>query len=97
MSEVFIRDYQILTNGTYTVHDVVEVISAWQLEQSIKFTDSQGALTWLTTKIEFDGDKWEQNILWNGIGVKTVTNKNDEKFMTDKVVWPEQNPTFSMT
>ena len=54
----FVRDYSITVNDTFTVKDFVEVKSHSSLDQTLKFIDDTGALTWVTSQLEYKGNAW---------------------------------------
>lgn len=65
-SSKFVHDYSLFVNDTYTIHDYVEVLDPWTLEQYIKFTSIDGELYWFNSDLHYNGDHWTQTISWNG-------------------------------
>ena len=58
LDDLFVRDYKLLINDTYTVHDKIHVESPIGLEQVIKFTGPTPVNAWLTINYRYLGDQF---------------------------------------
>ena len=58
LDDLFVRDYKLLINDTYTVHDKIHVENPVDLEQVIKFTGPTAVNAWLTINYRYLGDNF---------------------------------------
>lgn len=81
LPSIYERNYRITLTDPVTrfYEDIVEIKDPWNLEQTLKYT-YEGVTFVLANSIYFNGERWEQELSWNGNQQNKITYQSSSNY-----------------